>query len=275
MITLDDALNRNYYFYQGTGDVRTDFLKAVVETFLGYTFNDFIGNKASYWMKRGMSRSDAFTKAYHQGVEMAMRACEAIPKYRKEIKKKFAEEPGLRGGITDETIDHMKYTELSTLRTNLGLNRRGKKKVVKTEPAPKKTVEQAKKVIKEEPIAKTVAKQIEQVSQPTFEDLFPEAFRPQPEHEIEEFYSVEEARKAYPGYSTSELADVGVHVLDHDADEKLDRYSIIEQILTYEVTIDGQELTIENLSNLNKTELLQVYNTVRTLNRAIKKGRTK
>ena len=272
MITLDDALTRNYYFYQGSGDVRTDFLKQVVETFLGYDFNSFIGDKAKYWQKRGMTRAESFTKAYHQGVEMAMRACEAIPKYRKEIKKKFEEQPGLRGGITDEAIDHMKYTELSTLRTNLGLNKRGKK-VTKQETAPKKTIEQAKKVVKEEPVAKTAAKIIEGTQQTLF-DMYPDAFKPAPHHEIEEFYTVEEARQAYPGYTIEELENAGVHLIEADAKEKMDRYSIIEQILEYGLSIDGEQITIDTLVEASKTELLEIYNTVRTLSR-LNKRRTK
>jgi len=274
MITLDDALNRNYYFYQGSGEVRVDFVRQVFETFLGYDYSYFIQNKAGMLIKRNWDRSEAYDKARHMAVETALRACEAIPKYRAEIIKKFTEEPGLRGGISDITINNMKYNELSTLRTNLGLNRRGKKKVVKTEPTPVKTVAQAKEVLTKEPVAETAKKVIEGV-QPSFEDLYPEAFRPQPEHEIEEFYSVEEARQAYPGYSKQELADVGVHVLDHDADEKLDRYSIIEQILDYNLTIEGEELTVDTLANASKTELLEIYNTVRTLSRLNKKRHTK
>jgi len=269
MITLEDGMNRNYYFYSGSGEVRVDFVRQVFESFLGYDYSSFIENKAGMLIKRGWNRSDAYEKARHMAVETALRACEAIPKYRQEIIKKFNEQPGLRGGISDVTINNMKYNDLSTLRTNLGLNKRGKK-VKKQEPAPQKTIEQAKKVIKEEPVAKTAAKAIQE-AQLSFDDLLPV----EPEHEIEEFYTVEEARQAYPEYTKEELASVGVHVLDQDADEKLDRYSIIEQILTYDVTVEGEALTIENLSNLNKTELLQVYNTVRTLNRAIKKGRTK
>ena len=280
MITLDDALNRNYYFYQQSGDVRTDFLKQVVETFLGYNFNNFIGDKAKYWMSKGMTRSDAFTKAYHQGVEMAIRACEAIPKYRKEIIKKFNEQPGLRGGITDEQINHMKYTELSTLRTNLGLNKRGKK-VVKQEAAPAKTVEQAKSALKKDSTSKTAADVI-QNSQPTLQDMYPDAFVPtppreQPHHEIEEFYTIEEAMQLYPGFSIEELAEVGVHLIGdlEQAKEKIDRYTIIEQILDFDITFNGESLTIEILADCNKEQLLQIYNTARVLHRVTSKRNTK
>ncbi len=275
MVTLDEALNRNYYFYQGSGEVRVDFLREVFDTFLGYDYSSFVQNKAIMLMKRHWDRSDAYEKARHMAVETALRACEALPKYRAEVIKKFTEEPGLRGGISDVIINHMRYNELSTLRTNLGLNRRGKVKAVKAEPAPVKTVTQAKEVLKKETVAETAKKVIEN-NQPTLEDLYPEVFRPQPDHEPEEsFYSVEEAMQAYPGYSKEELAKVGIYLTDPDAEEKLDRYSIIQQILDYQVTIGGEELTISALANATKTELLQIYDTVRTLNRLNRKGRTK
>ena len=171
-------------------------------------------------------------------------------------------------------IKKMKYTELSTLRTNLGLNRRGKK-VTKVEPAPEKTVAQAKKTLKEESTSKTAADVI-QNAQPTLEDMFPKAFE-QPHHEIEEFYTIEEAMKMYPGFSIEELAEVGVHLMGdlEQAKEKIDRYTIIEEILSYNLTFDGEPLTIEILADCTKEQLLQIYNTVRVLHRVTSKRNTK
>lgn len=276
MITLDDALNRNYYFYQGSGDVRVDFLKQVFDTFIGYNFQTFMYNKAVSEMKKGLTKEAAYERAYHQGVETAIRACTSIPKYRKEIIEKFNNEPGLRGGITDTMINNMKYTDLKTLRTNLGLSKRGKK-VTKTEIAPEKTVKQAKKVLSSKTTQET-AKEVIVNSQMTLEDVFPNAFNPyyqeervEPYHEIEEFYTIDEARQAYPGYSYEELASVGVHLLEEDAKEKIEMYNIIDQILTYDVEVEGNPLTFENLEECTLDELLEIYKTVRKLNNITKR----
>ena len=262
MITLEDAMNRNYYFYSGTGEVRTDFVRQVFEIFLGYDYSSFIQNKANMLIKNGMYRSDAYEKARHMAVETALRACEAIPKYRREIIKKFEEQPGLRGGISDVTIINMKYNDLSTLRTNLGLNKRGKK-VKKVETAPKKTVEQAKKVLKEEKISKTVTKVIESNEQLSLEDYNPTAFR----GETEEFYTVEEARKAYPGYSYEELLNEGIHLLEEDAKTKLEIYALIDEIKEYDLTIGGETLTEDDLLGCSINELNNILNVVKKLNR--------
>lgn len=264
MITLDDALNRNYYFFQGNGEVRRSFLQSVFQTFIGYDFNNFVANKVNMLIKNGYNREGAYIKAYHQAVETSLRCCEAIPKYRKEIKKKFQEQPSLRGGITDEQIDSMLYTELKTLRTNLGLSKRGKK-VVKQEPAPAKTIEKAKTKLKERTTTEIAGDMIYQYSL----DLDTEPVKPH--HEIEEIYSVEEAMMAYPGYSVEELRELGIHVTDPKAEEKIARYNIINNILDFNITIAGEELTIENLANLNKEDLLEVYNAVRKMNRVMKK----
>jgi len=272
MVTLDDALNRNYYFYQGSGEVRTDFLEEVIVTLLGYKYNEFINEKVNYWQKKGMPKSDATTKAYHQGVEMSLRACEAMIKYREEIIKHFTDNPGLRGGITDERVMKMKYTQLKTLRTNLGLNRRGKK-VTKQETAPKKTIEQAKKSIKSKKTSETV-KDVIVSTQATLEDLFPEVFRQEREPEMEEsFYTVAEARQAYPGYSLEELESLGIHVTDEDAREKLETFSIIDEILEYDVTINGEKVTEESLLTYGITDLKAILNYVRHLNKETKKQR--
>lgn len=155
MITLDDALNRNYYFHQKTGEVVQSFVRTVFQTFLGYDFNTFIETKKIHLLKKRYTEEEALEKAYHQAVETCLRACGSIPKYRAEIKAKFREQPGLRGGITDEVIDKMKYNKLKTLRTNLGLCKRGRK-VTTTEPAPQQTVAKAKETIKRQTAEETV-----------------------------------------------------------------------------------------------------------------------
>ena len=272
MITLDDARNRNYYFYQGSGEIRVEFLKQVFEVFLGYEYRSFIYNRAEGLIKKGWKKSEAYEKARHQAVETALRACEALPKYREEVIKKFQENPGLRGGITDEQINKMKYNDLSTLRTNLGLNRRGKK-VQKQETAPTKTVEQAKEALKKESTAKTAAEIIKGSTQATLEDLYPEVFNP-PHHETEEFYTVEEARKAYPGYSYEELIKEGIHLVETDAKERLEQYQIIDQIIMYNISIDGLELSEEKLVDCNLEELKKILTSIRKLQK-LTKGRTK
>lgn len=156
MITLDDTLNRNYYFYSGSGEVRLDFVKQIFNQFLGYDFNSFMSNKIKEHMGKGKPRSIATERAAHQAVETCLRSCASILKYRKEIKEHLKNNPGLRGGITDKRIDEMRYTDLKTLRTNLGLSRRGKK-VTKVEPAPLETITKAKEEIKKQPTAETVA----------------------------------------------------------------------------------------------------------------------
>ena len=272
MVTLNDALNRNYYFYQGSGEVRTEFLEEVIVTLLGYKYNEFIDGKVKYWLEKGMKENEAITKAYHQGVEMSLRACDAMIKYREEIIKHFAEHPGLRGGITDERVMKMKYTQLKTLRTNLGLNRRGKK-VTKQETAPKKTIEQAKESLKSKKTSETV-KDVIVSTQATLEDMFPEAFRQEREPEREEsFYTVAEARQAYPGYSLEELESLGIHITDEDAREKLETFSIIDEILDYDVTINGERVTEENLLTYGITDLKAILNYVRHLNKETKKQR--
>ncbi len=269
MITIDDALNRNYYFYQGSGEVRVDFVKAVFEELLGYDYQKFIDKRAKPLIKKGWNSFEAKEKARHMAVETCLRACEAIPKYREEIIEKFTKEPGLRGGISDVKINHMKYTELNTLRTNLGLNKRGKK-VTKQEPAPKKTVEQAKKSIKARKTSET-AKDIIVNKQPTLEDVFPEVFHPTEEVEREEsFLTVAEARLAYTGYSLDELESLGIHIIEEDAREKLETLNTIDEILEYDITIDGERVTEESLLTYGLVDLNAILKYVRHLNKVNK-----
>ena len=262
MITLADTQNKVYYYNQRTDEVNLPFVKEIFKEYLGYDFNSFVDERVAKYRKSGFPRGEAFKKTFHQAVETCIRACAAIPKYRKEIIDHLTRNPGLRGGITDEMINKMKYTELSTLRTNLGLNNRGKK-VKKQETAPKKTIEQAKKAIN----SKTKTELAGAIIQSEIERTNKEV----PHHEVEEFYTYEEAMQAYPGYTVEELAKVGVHVTDHDAKEKENRYAIMNEILEYDLSINGQELSLEILADCTKEELLEIYNTARTLNRVTRR----
>ena len=156
MITLEDALNRNFYFYQGSGEVRIDFVKQIFFDFLGYDFQSFMSNKIKVHLDKGLPRSKAMERAAHQAVETCLRSCEAILKYRKEIKEKFHQNPGLRGGITDKQIDEMRYTDLKTLRTNLGLSRRGHK-VTEIAQAPERTIQEARANLSKQKTSETIA----------------------------------------------------------------------------------------------------------------------
>lgn len=262
MITLADTQNKVYYYNQKTDEVNLPFVKEIFRDYLGYDFNSFVNERVGKYRKNGLQRGEAFKKTFHQAVETCIRACAAIPKYRKEIINHLTMNPGLRGGITDEMINKMKYTELSTLRTNLGLNNRGKK-VKKQETAPKKTIEQAKKAVKE----KTTTELAGAIIQSELEKNKPQTSY----HEVEEFYTYEEAMQAYPGYTVEELAKVGVHVTDPNAKEKENRYAIINEILDYDLAINGEELTLEILADCTKEELLEIYNTARTLNRVTRR----
>ena len=150
MITLEDTQNRNYYFYNGTQDVRVDFVKEIFRTFLGYDYAPFIAEKMKNLLEKGYSESEAKQKAEHQAVETCMFACKSIPKYRKEIKDYFVKNPSRRGGITDEQIGKMRFVDLKTLRINLGLSKRGKK-VTKVEPAPEQTTKKARNLLESKP----------------------------------------------------------------------------------------------------------------------------
>ena len=154
MLTLDDALNRNYYFYQ-SGEVNVDFVKSVFNAFLGYNYEKFIKGKMQRYIESGYSTSYAQERAEHQAVETCLSACKAIPRYRKEIKEHFKKFPGLRAGTTDERIDKMLYNELKDIRTHLGLSKRGKR-VTTVEPAPERTVSRAKEHLKSKTSAEIV-----------------------------------------------------------------------------------------------------------------------
>lgn len=150
-------------------------------------------------------------RLYH----MYVRISQAIPQYITEILAKV-EEPGYVGRkYTRLELTKYTYNELADIRKSLGI-RKGRKKVVKVEPAPQETIQKAQ----------------EEFHQMTLEELYGQINNSNlSESEHEEFLDEKELHQAYGEDVPSEPELKAKGIINLDANEKRFREIIRQRIV--------------------------------------------
>jgi len=265
MSLVEDGLIKSYYYYSGNNNVNETFLRTIIEKVGGYEYQGFIAKQRAIAKKYAFTEEQLYKKTYDMAISAAVSMCERVIKYREELKEHFKNNSGLRGGIKDSDIDEMKADELSKLRTNLGLSKRGKK-VTKVEKAEEETIKKAKENLKEKKTSETavdIMKSNAEFEQLTLDEYFKDLMNPEEPEEQEEFlYTSELQVMGKDDYSDAELRREGIVRLD---EEKSPEDELIDTILDSGIIIDGHSITREELDEYSYSDLETLNNHIQAI----------
>ncbi len=193
-----------------------------------------------------MSDIDRSAKNFGQLCQMYRRISKCMSEYPEEIYNYYIIN-NIPPEYTLEELYEMKYQELSDIRKDLGIVKKGKK-VTAVEPA-EGLAENAQMTIADLLI------DIEKQPKPPIE----------PEYEPQEqFLTQSEIESMYgPDYSNHELVKMGIHPEGYEPDAEKQKeeeiYLMIGTIVDLHVTIAGHELTYEECYKMQEYQIKALY----------------
>lgn len=218
---------------------------------------NFIAQNTTYDMNLFMSgKTDAQINAIYKRIK------EAIETYPKEIYEYLQAHKEATPRYTLEQLLNMKYNELSEIRRNLKIKKKGKK-VVKQEQVPLKTVESAHGILDSASV-KDVALSVIRSNALASRQI-----------EHEEILTEEEIIEMYgESMSAEQLAKLGIILdkvpFDSEVEIEEKKYQVINDLLEADIVISGKTLSFSELLMLSEEEIYSLHEIVQT----IKKSRT-
>lgn len=214
---------------------------------------NFIGKNTTYDMDLFIvGKSDAQISAIYKRIKEAMNT------YPRDIYAYLQDHLEVSPRYTLDQLLNMKYNELSEIRKNFGIKKKGKK-VVKQEQAPLKTTNDARSSLHGQGVR----------------DIALSVMRGNEERQIEheEILTEEEILSMYGETMPAEqLAKLGI-VLDKipyevAMDEETKKIQLINDILEEELVVSGKTLSFSELLMLSEEEIFSLYAIVQSIKKS-------